>query len=232
MTCSPKLILLVALFVAVATAAPSVKDDSAKELKQKLPVTEDEVVIVQRRTPNYGRSRGHATPCNSTKTNNSFPAAHIIGFSELWSTQDPSNEAYRNTHWRCDRESAFVDGGMIFRQDNKKLYVPECGYYYVSSQVQFGQYTAGKPSIYAQHQLFVETNCPHGSREIRTNAYATTDTTEWVATTFTGRLFKICAGGTIYVKIPTGSNRACCPYGKRDGTFFSAHLVRALNCNQ
>ena len=196
----------------------------------------------------------------------SFPAAHITGFSELWSTQDPSSksihrivlgmqlynvmmlitelqyalilcntfadEAYRNTHWRCDQESAFVDGGMIFRQDNKKLYVPECGYYYVSSQVQFGQYTPGKPSIYAQHQLFVETNCPNGSREIRTNAYATTDKTEWVATTFTGRLFKLCAGGTIYVKIPTGSNRACCPYGKRDGTFFSAHLVRALNCDQ
>ncbi len=92
-------------------------------------MTEDEVVIVQRRTPNYGRSRGHATPCNSTKTNNvstgmlykrfrgcprhcfaafydgnypknipnmqSFPAAHIIGFSELWSTQDPSSKSIR-----------------------------------------------------------------------------------------------------------------------------------------
>ncbi len=120
---------------------------------------------------------------------------------------------------------------MLFSQTEKKLYVPECGYYYVSSQVYFEQYSVENASTYAQHQLIVETNCAKGAKTITTNAYTSTNTTEFITTTFTGRLFKICAGGSVAVKIPISSDRACCAYGKRDATFFSAYFVGLSDCN-
>ncbi len=142
-----------------------------------------------------------------------------------------TDDASRKTYWRCDQDNAFVQGGMLFSQTEKKLYVPECGYYYVSSQVYFKQYSVKNASTYAQHQLIVKTNCAKGAKTIHTNAYAPTNSTEFITTTFTGRLLKICAGGSVAVKIPTSSDRACCAYGKKDATFFSAYLVQPFDCD-
>ncbi len=142
--------------------------------------------------------------------------------------------AFRTTHWHCEKRfsgGAFVVGGMIFNQADKKLYVPECGFYYVSSQVYFEQFSKGRKSRYAQHQLKVETNCTQRPHSILTNAYTTTNTTDFGATTFTGRLFKICAGGSISVKIPVRDELGCCAQGRRDATFFSAYLVRSFDCD-
>lgn len=136
----------------------------------------------------------------------------------------------RITAWNCNYGGAFVDGGMIFNLTDKKLYVPVCGYYYISSQVQFASYQRNKTD-YAQHQLIVEPKCADQRPTITTNAYSYgTNETEWVTATHTGRVFKLCNGGSVYIRVPQKKGNACCPRGKHDTTFISAHLVREMSC--
>ena len=46
-----------------------------------------------------------------------------------------------------NKSDAYVDGGMYFDQNDKKLYVPTCGYYYISSHIFWLTESYGAPNV-------------------------------------------------------------------------------------
>ena len=131
---------------------------------------------------------------------------------------------------------AFVSGGMWFQQKEKSLYVPKCGWYYVSSQIVFQ--SKSPQSVSYHHTLKVDRNCDSAEN---LNMYLSGYTSAGPATTsdgymshqrtstFVGDIVKICRGGRIYVDIPVEGN-ACCPRGYESMTSLTAHLVRESDC--
>lgn len=150
-----------------------------------------------------------------------------------------SNSAAYTTMWTCEGKTrnAYVAGGMIFNQTDKALYVPTCGYYYISSQIHFSFKPADQPDFEeppdykALHHLNVDRNCTgEDTRDFKISAYSPlgdgTFTSE--GATYISDMVKICAGGKIWVTIP--DTIPCCPYGIPVGTFLAAYLVHETDC--
>ena len=122
---------------------------------------------------------------------------------------------------------------MYFNQTDKKLYVPSCGYYYLSSQMSF-TFTTKRNETFVAHRLNIDRNCP-GERNLMTlesrsslGAPNVTGSTS----TYVADIVKMCAGGKISVTIPADNTNVspCCPYGLQTITFLSAHLVSQSDC--
>lgn len=138
-----------------------------------------------------------------------------------------------NSHWVCEqRGGAFVDGGMYFNQTDKKLYVPKCGYYYVSSQMYF-DYTPREGNLFVRHLLAVDRKCGEQSiLELESISSLGEVGREAKTSTYVADVVKICAGGKISVIVPASyeDTNPCCPGGQSTITFFSAHLVQETEC--
>ena len=137
----------------------------------------------------------------------------------------------------CGNESdAFVDGGMYFNQKDQKLYVPTCGYYYVSSSIFFQSdlSASGSSSNYVRHQIYVERNCSYADDRVLLRSYSSLAATQQNVgrtTTYIGSVVKMCGGGTISVIIPNDRYNPCCPYGRYQTTFLSAFMVAEATCD-
>ena len=164
-----------------------------------------------------------------------LPAAHIKGSGTLWNATDGKYMP----QWDCKSSAlgtAFVTGGMWFNQHDKSLYVPECGWYYVTSQVTFQ--SNSEPSQKYSHTLRIDRNCDATATPLVTSSYShTTFTmtgpldkdTSGKSSTVVSDMVKICTRGRIYVSILT-SNSACCPYGSETATMITAYLVQETDC--
>ena len=147
-----------------------------------------------------------------------------------------AGEGYQ-TSWVCANKSdAYVDGGMFFSQKDKKLYVPTCGYYYVSSHVFFqsDSSVSDSGSNYVRHQISIERNCSYSDDWLLLRSYSSLSATpEKVGrtTTYIGDVVKMCAGGTISVIIPNDRYNPCCAYGRSQTTYLSAFMVAETTCD-
>ncbi len=142
------------------------------------------------------------------------------------------------TSWTCkDQNNAYVAGGMVFNQTDKKLYVPKCGYYYISSQIHFYFDPNDQPrqeteDYKALHHLYVERNCSGpDARGFKITAYSPLGdgTFPSESATHASDMVKICTGGSIWVSIP--HTIPCCPRGTLVGTFLAAYLVHETDCD-
>ena len=151
--------------------------------------------------------------------------------SSLCYTCFSSDGIFYDTQWVCNKTGAFVDGGMYFNQTDKKLYVPKCGYYYVSSQIYFS-YTPEDQQKFVRHLLKVERNCGEGSTLDLESLSALGEVGRQAqTTTYVADTVKICSGGKISVAIPKMEKfYPCCPGGQNTITYFSAHLVKETSC--
>ena len=140
----------------------------------------------------------------------------------------------------ANKSDAFVDGGMYFNQKQKRLYVPTCGYYYVTSQVFFQSDVypskGASNSKYVRHQLRIERNCSSLTELqnrviLRSYSSFPRDSGSVTRTTTNiGDVVKLCAGGYVYVEIPEDRYNPCCPYGRSQSTYLSAFMVSETSC--
>lgn len=153
-----------------------------------------------------------------------LPAAHIKGSGNVWEVKDGNYVS----QWDCNGslQLAYVSGGMWFQQEDKSLYVPKCGWYYISSQIAF-QSRSRRTQTYT-HTLKVDRNCNSDRNAYSHSTFATAGS-HTKTSTFVGDIVKICAGGRIYVNIPSAYN-ACCPRGEETVTSLTAHLVSESDC--
>lgn len=142
-------------------------------------------------------------------------------------------EGYEN-NWFCDYNEnhyAYVDGGMNFTQSDKKLHVPVCGYYYISSQIYFQiNNNTRNNTQYAFHEIKVNRNCPQNRPDMVTlKSYSSLGALSEEArfSTYIGDIVKMCTGGTIEVAI--SKINPCCPYGTN--SYVAAHLVAETSCD-
>ena len=81
------------------------------------------------------------------------------------------------TKWVCANDSdAYVDGGMYFKQDDKKLYVPACGYYHISSQIYFQEDqrdSNGSVATYVSHEVQINRMCNYDDDFVLLRSYST-----------------------------------------------------------
>ena len=122
-----------------------------------------------------------------------------------------------------------MDGGMIFNHTDKRLYVPKCGYYYISSQVYFQ--VSQTERKYVEHQMRVERNCPKADfNDFHIDGLSSISESSRATSTYTGQIVKLCAGGRIYIQIP--DSIPCCADGRLEHlTFFGAFLVAETSCS-
>lgn len=150
--------------------------------------------------------------------------------SSLYFTCFSSDGIFYDSQWVCNRTGAFVDGGMYFNQTDQKLYVPKCGYYYVSSQIYFS-YTPKIEQKFVRHLLKVERNCGERDLDLESLSVLGEVGRQAQTTTYVADVVKICSGGKISVAIPKMEKYyPCCPGGLNTITYFSAHLVRETAC--
>lgn len=124
---------------------------------------------------------------------------------------------------------------MYFNQKDQKLYVPTCGYYYVTSQV-FFQSNYGTPvNDDIRHQLNIQRNCSATGSTINDrvtlrsySAFSATSDNVARSTNHIGDVVKLCEGGTITVYIP--NDQPCCPIGRYQTTYLSAFLISETSC--
>lgn len=124
---------------------------------------------------------------------------------------------------------------MFFNQKDQKLYVPTCGYYYVSSNIFFQSDSSVSTSDvkYVRHQLYIDRNCSYADDIHIIRSYSSfTASPQLVGrtSTYTGDVVKMCAGGSIFVYIPEDQYNPCCPYGRSQTTYMSAFLVSETGC--
>ena len=147
----------------------------------------------------------------------------------MWQV-DGDNDHY-TPQWDCKGSSAFVSGGMWFYQENKSLYVPRCGWYYVTSEIAH-QSTSQQAQNYS-HKLKIDRNCDSAGDSYSHMAFTLAGplgkASHGKMSTSVGDIVKICTGGRIYVEIPTNYN-ACCPRGDESVTSLTAHLVAESDC--
>lgn len=141
--------------------------------------------------------------------------------------------------WSCyDTRNgiAFVDGGMAFNQSDQALYVPKCGYYYVSSQVYFQVSDQQTRSIF--HQLNIRRSCSTRTNipDITLKGYASTGQVQvangdsTASSTYVGDVVMLCRGSKIWVTIPDNpDSMPCCPYGQE--TRLQAFLIAETSCS-
>ena len=127
---------------------------------------------------------------------------------------------------------------MVFNHTDRKLYVPNCGYYYVSSQVFYRVTQSQTRSV--QHNIKVDRNCllpgEEGHSHVMNQREFSLHTVTSVeagngkdcqdSSTYIGEIVKICTGGKIWVEIP--QDTPCCPYGYN--TYLGAYFVAETNC--
>ena len=150
----------------------------------------------------------------------------------------PTVSGYQSS-WVCANQSgAFVDGGMFFSHKTRKLTVPTCGYYQVSSHVFFQSERTDSPteSKYVRHEVIINKNCKyaHESDTVILRSYSSlvsTCTRYGRTSTHIGDAVKMCEGGTIMVMIPSDSSNPCCPYGRSQSTYLSAYMVTETSCD-
>ena len=157
----------------------------------------------------------------------SLPAAHIKGRGQVW---EKKNGVY-TPQWDCeDSGTAFVTGGMRFQHSDNSLYVPTCGWYYVTSQITFKS-SSRRPKTF-RHTLKIDRNCSETNLPYSHTGLTTTGPLEHDITvkssTFVGDLVKICTGGRIYVDVP--DDNSCCPLGEESMTLLTAYLVKESEC--
>ena len=129
--------------------------------------------------------------------------------------------------WDCSGSMAYVSGGMWFQQQNKSLYVPKCGWYYVSSQIAF--HNNHSQTVSYHHTLKVDRNCDSARKlDLSLSGYTSVGPST-TSSTFVGDIVKICRGGRIYVDIPVQEN-SYGPLGSESKTSLTAHLVRESDC--
>ena len=143
------------------------------------------------------------------------------------------------TRWSCyDTRNgmAFVDGGMSFNQSDQSLYVPKCGYYYVSSQVYFQVSEAQTRSVF--HQLNIRRSCATRTNipDITLKGYSSTGHVQpangesTATSTYVADIVMLCRGSRIWVTIPDNpDSMPCCPYGQE--THLQAFLVAETSCS-
>ena len=133
--------------------------------------------------------------------------------------------------------AAYVDGGMYFTQNDKRLYVPTCGYYYISSQVYYQSNSLSPSKSYVRHHLRVDRNCGDRVSDnlLSLRSYSSLLVSEVAPDSGLGRtsthiadVVKMCKGGSIHVRIPYDS--PCCPIGRFTTTYFSAFMVAETTC--
>lgn len=195
---------------------------------------------------------GMEVSCFSESANDTIPAAHIKGHGQAFTEASPESSEilvgyqqkwlcseYENQNLRSRSAHAFVDGGMWFNQTDKSLYVPECGYYYISSQILFSVPPPLTKSKTVFHLLKFERNCSSWQPSTAISVIGHSSLGPYddifqsgVTTTFTSDVVKLCRGGRVWVEIPDGPNGApCCPRGDEHGTFISAVLIRHTTCH-
>ena len=137
----------------------------------------------------------------------------------------------------ANQSGAFVDGGMFFVHRTRKLTVPTCGYYQVSSHVYFqSERTTTNALKYVRHELIIKKNCSyaHESDTVILRSYSSlvSATGSYGRTsTHIGDVVKMCEGGTIMVNIPSDPSNPCCPYGRSQSTYLSAYMVTNTSCD-
>ena len=146
-------------------------------------------------------------------------------------------ESGYQTAWMCDEGGAFVDGGMHFSLKDKKLTIPICGYYQVSSHVYFQSDRSASTSAskHVRHEVIIKKNCnyAHEADTVILRSYSSlvsTPTSYGRTSTHIGDVVKMCEYGTITVNIPKESN-PCCPYGRSQSTYLTAYMVTETSCN-
>ena len=132
----------------------------------------------------------------------------------------------------ANKSDAYVDGGMYFNQNDKKLYVPTCGYYYISSHIFWlTESSVSIDSDNVHHQLRIERNCSYSDDTVLLRGFsylAATVENFGRTSTHVGDVVKMCAGGAVSIYIP--NNQPCCPYGRGFSTYISAFMVAKTTC--
>lgn len=123
---------------------------------------------------------------------------------------------------------------MRFDQDDRSLYFPTCGHYYISSQILF-QYSLNNnqpnQNYSAQHGIEIKPNCGRYDYPRYLYSYSSLEQKEHVRTsTYIGDIAKICEGGSIKIVIPTQDN-VCCAQGESMMTHFSTFLIEETDCS-
>ena len=142
----------------------------------------------------------------------------------------------------ANHSNAYVDGGMVFNQKDKKLYVPVCGYYHISSQMYY-QYIQNSSintaeAQFVSYEVKVNRSCEgeHEDNHVLFRSYASLVTTPTSrlgkATPYIGGVVKICKGGSITAHVPNAGINPCCPYGQFQTTYLSAFLVGETTCER
>ena len=142
----------------------------------------------------------------------------------------------------ANHSNAYVDGGMVFNQKDKKLYVPACGYYYISSQMYF-QYTHNgsintTEAQFVSYEVKVNRSCKDENEDnhVLFRSYATVVTTPestlGKATLYIGGVVKICEGGSIRAHVPAFPYNSCCPLGQFQTTYLSSFLIHETDCER
>lgn len=156
-----------------------------------------------------------------------LPAAHIKGKGFEWEIEGDVYEP----KWDCNTSLAFVSGGMWFDQEDKSIYVPKCGWYYISSDIAFQNNGEGVASY--SYGLRVYRNCDSDRNQYFRQGHTVNGpvvgTLESITSIHINDVVKICKGGRIYVTIPRGMND-CCPRGYAETTSLTAHLVSESDC--
>ena len=159
----------------------------------------------------------------------------VPGYQQRWTCSDLYNQHHPG------QQQAFVDGGVVFNQTDKSIYVPTCGYYHVYSQVLFRM--SANPltsSVTIQHILKIRTNCssPSDLTPIQLQAQASIASNQGenidggIGTTYTSDIVFLCNGGRVWVEIPDGPNGVpCCPQGEDTGTFMGLVLISRVPCS-
>jgi hypothetical protein len=185
--------------------------------------------VRNRRIPSNARPADTqpSSSCYSEETNNTLPAAHIKGTQFEWE----SDEDFYQPQWDCDGTPAYVTGGMWFNQDQKSLYVPKCGWYYVSSEIAF-QNNGDSVESYS-YTLRIHRNCGESDDRYFRKGNTVNSPVEGTQNSLTSiqinDVVKICRGGRIYVNIPVKTN-GCCPRGYSETTSLTAHLLTQSDC--
>ena len=117
---------------------------------------------------------------------------------------------------------------MRFIYNDQKLYVPVCGVYKVYSQVLFESDDLSSTAAYVHHRVAINRNCSR-SQNNRAEFKSYAGVVSKVTTTNLATV-KMCAGGSVSVVIPV-EDSACCPYGGKSSTYFSARLISEVSCD-
>ena len=155
----------------------------------------------------------------------------VPGYQQRWQC----NDVYVNSHHQV-QEQAFVDGGVWFNQTDKSIYVPQCGYYMIYSQVLFvmnGHSLSEDATVF--HNLKIRHNCAWesdaGPIQFQAKASVVTNELGGVTTTYTANVVHLCPGGNVWIEIPDGPNGVpCCPRGDDSGTFLGLVLLADTPC--